>query len=305
MKKVVLFLVLLLLVGLYACSNSDPAMDEGSSSGNAAEDNADDGGFEQQKESTTESGSGNADDAEYEGEQSEGSKTSKRMMIRTGYIDIEVSDYSRTVDRINEEIKKVNGYIVNSSQYNHGEDENTSGEMTIRVPEEHFQEFMDSLKSEDARIRNTRTEGKDVTEEYEDLESRLRAQEAVEERLLAFMENAQKTEDLLKISDDLTSVQSEIEKIKGRMNYLENHVAFSTINISIQERSVKVPEVQSQSELNTLSKAQKLFMDTINFLLNIGSGIVVAIVGFSPILIPLIIIGLFVFLRRRKRYKSE
>jgi len=94
--------------------------------------------------------------------------------------------------------------------------------------------------------------GQDVTEEYIDLESRLKSKQAVESRF-SFMEQAEKTEDLLAISKDLAKVQEEIETIKGRMNYLENKADLATVTISIEENKVEVKNL-GDSQLKTWEK---------------------------------------------------
>ncbi len=86
--------------------------------------------------------------------------------------------------------------------------------------------------------------GDDVTEEYVDLESRLKSKRVVEERLISFMNNAEKTEDLLKISEDLAEVQEEIETIEGRKKFLENQTSLSTIIITLYENKVTVPSLK-------------------------------------------------------------
>ncbi|GEL76955.1 DUF4349 domain-containing protein [Tenuibacillus multivorans] len=297
MKKLLLLTSFLLVIGLYACSNEG----EDSEIADLAESNeekaaSDDAGF---SESEDRDMSGNQNEADGE-DTAVDNQATNQMIIKTGRISIEVSNFNQATEKIRDELDHMNGYVVQSSSHKRGEEENMYGEIIVRVPQEHFTSFMNNIESENARVLSKSEEGEDVTEEYVDLEARLKAKEAVETRLLSFMEDAEKTEDLLKISDDLSSVQSEIEQIKGRMNYLENHVAYSTVTITIQEKAISVPEVQSQSELNTFAKAQKLFMDSLNFLLNIGSGVVVAIVGLSPVLIPLLIIGLIVFFRIRR-----
>lgn len=103
-----------------------------------------------------------------------------------------------------------------------------------------------------------------------------------------------------KISNDLARVQEEIEQIKGRMNYLENHVAFSTITINIQEKAVIIPEIKNTSELNTMENATKLFFETINAILNVFSNFIVLLIGYSPIIVPLLIFALIILIRRKK-----
>lgn len=103
-----------------------------------------------------------------------------------------------------------------------------------------------------------------------------------------------------KISNDLARVREEIEHIKGRMNYLENHVAFSTITINIQEKAVIIPEIKNTSELNTMENATKLFFETINAILNVFSNFIVLLIGYSPIIVPLLIFALIILTRRKK-----
>src|SRR5699024_11926322 len=114
-------------------------------------------------------------------------------------------------------------------------DDDISGQMVVRVPEEHFQTFLTDAEEAAVDVLSREVSGQDVTEEYVDLESRLKSKQVVEERLLEFMDEAEKTEDLLKISDDLSTVQEDIEVIAGKMEYLENHSDYDTVEIIVHE----------------------------------------------------------------------
>jgi len=145
--------------------------------------------------------------------------------------------------------------------------------------------------------------GNDVTEEYVDLESRLKAKNAVEKRLLSLMEQATKTEDLLKISDDLATVQEEKEQIMGRMNYIQTNVDYSTVTINLEEEIVEVGKIDKQGNRNTWEKAKSLFVDTVNGVITFFSSIVIFLIGLSPVLLPLgiIVVIWFILWRRKKR----
>ncbi len=227
-----------------------------------------------------------------------------QMIIYTGHMRVEVDDLNDMQESIQQKITELGGYIVSSEVFETDEGESRRGHLQVRVPQKHFQAFLDHTEEQSATVLEKITNGQDVSEEYVDLESRLTSKEAVEERLLAFMEEAETTEDLLKISDDLSEVQEQIEQIKGRMEYLDNQVAYSTITINMQERQVKISELQGQDDLNTGERAQSLFMDTINFLITIGSGLVVFLIGLSPLLIPLAIVGVIIWIRLRKKKKA-
>ncbi|WP_257391802.1 DUF4349 domain-containing protein [Mesobacillus jeotgali] len=225
----------------------------------------------------------------------------QRMVIYNAEMDITVKKFETARKRLEEKAKRYNGYIVQSDSSRYDE-EQQSGAMTFRIPQEHFHAFLNDAEGLSVQVNNRRVSGQDVTEEYVDLESRLKSKKAVETRLLEFMKEAQKTEDLLKISSDLADVQEEIEQIAGRKKFLENQTAYSTVTISLQENLVAVPEIDKEN-LNTWQKIKKQFADNINILLAAGSGIIVFFVGNLPIII---IVGLFVaaiifIVRKRNR----
>ncbi|ADU31551.1 DUF4349 domain-containing protein [Evansella cellulosilytica] len=232
------------------------------------------------------------------------SVTTERMVIYTGDISVEVESYEAIQQKTQEFVQKVGGYIVESTLY-HSEREQAFGTLTVRIPQNYFHPFMDELASESTKVLDRSISGNDVTEEYVDLESRLRSKRTVEERLLSFLEGAENTEDLLKISNDLAKVQEEIEQVTGRMNFLENHVDYSTVHIHISERQISVPSINEGESLNTWKKAQSLFIDTINFILSFLSTATVLLIGLSPVLLPVMIaICIIVYVQVRKRKNS-
>ncbi len=230
---------------------------------------------------------------------------SEQMVIYNGNISIEVNDYDQAHNRIHEEVENVNGYIVESSVYQSEEQEQRVGTLVVKMPQDYFHPFLNELEATSANVLEKSTHGNDVTEEYVDLESRLRSKETVEERLLSFLDGAENTEDLLDISQDLSEVQEEIEQIKGRMNYLEDHVAYSTITIQLHEKRVNVASIQDQGSLNTTERAHSLFMDTINFLITIVSSIFIFIIGLSPVLVPLLILAAAALLYHKRNTRNK
>ncbi|AXF56173.1 DUF4349 domain-containing protein [Salicibibacter kimchii] len=224
---------------------------------------------------------------------------SDQMIIYNGNISIEVGQFDEAQRQIEAHVEQMDGYIVESTVHDRDDEEDRSGTFSARIPQQNFTPFLDELEVIGTEVLERSTYGDDVTEEYVDLESRLQSQETVEERLLTFMEEAENTEDLLAISDDLASTQEEIEQIEGRMNYLENHVAYSTVSINVQE--VAASTLQDRQSLNTWRQATSLFTDTVNVLVSFFSGLAVFLIGFSPVLVPLLLIGATVvfFLKRR------
>ena len=223
-----------------------------------------------------------------------------RMIIHRANLQLNVKDFEKAEQNIEKKVTEYGGYIVESNVYRE-DDESVSGTITVRIPEKHFQKFLTAAEGEAADILDRTVTGQDVTEQYVDLKSRVKSKRAVEERLLDFMSDAEKTEDLLKISSDLAVIQEEIEVIVGKMNYLENQTAYSTVEISLFENRVIVPELDNK-DLDTWDKTKKQLATSTNFLLAAGSGLIVFIIGNLPIFILVLLIGLgvyFAFIRKR------
>lgn len=225
---------------------------------------------------------------------------SSRMIIHQASITTNVKDLEKAQNNMEQKVKKFNGYIVESNVYLKS-DETSYGKMIVRIPEKDFGSFLSEAEVEAAEVLEKKVTGQDVTEQYVDLNSRVKSKRAVEERLLAFMKDAAKTDDLLKISTDLAKVQEEIEVLVGKINYLENQTSFSTIELTMYENRVIIPEIENK-DLNTWEKTKKQFITSTNSLLAIGSGIIVFFVGNFPVLLLLAIIVAVVFwaVKRRK-----
>jgi hypothetical protein len=221
-----------------------------------------------------------------------------RMVIYHAELNLRVKDFNQAQVSIEEKAKKFGGYIVDSNVYRDGEGQ-VGGTLTLRIPEEKFDAFLKEAEGEAVQVLERHVSGQDVTEEYVDLESRLRSKKAVEERLLEFMKNAQKTEDLLKISADLSAVQEEIEQLTGKIKYYQNQTAFSTVTISLSEDKIMIPEIKKEN-LNTWERTKKQFAESLNLLLTALSGITVMIFGNLPIILLIVLLGSGIYLLVKK-----
>ncbi|QKS69783.1 DUF4349 domain-containing protein [Paenalkalicoccus suaedae] len=227
---------------------------------------------------------------------------SQMIIYRTEW-SIEVPDAEATQATLQQEAEARGGYVVEATLAQI-DDDYKQGYMVIRIPQSEFTQFLTELESASTRVVSSSTNGLDVSEEYVDLESHLVAQRAVEERLLAFMEDADSTEGLLAISRDLTEVQNEIERVRGRMSYLDNQIAYSTVTVDMTEDGISNVALQNTNELNTFARAESLFIATINRIMDAGSSAFVLAVGLSPIFLPLLLIAVAIFIWYRRRPKQ-
>ncbi|TVX81748.1 DUF4349 domain-containing protein [Peribacillus simplex] len=211
--------------------------------------------------------------------------TDERKIIHQAQLELKVKNLEKAQIKIENKVAEYGGYVVESNVYREDE-ELVEGTITVRVPEAHFQDFLADSEGESSEVVGRNVTGQDVTEQYVDLKARLKSKRAVEERLLAFMKDAEKTEDLLKISSDLAVVQEEIEQLTGQMKYLENQTSYSTVTITLSQDRIVVPGIDNK-ELNTWERTKKQLATSANLLLKAGSGIIVFIIGNLPILIIL------------------
>ena len=298
MKKWLRMITLILLIlFLAACSSNSKSEEAKMSSDNSA---GVDSGQAEQVEKSEVSFDNNAKKDEVSPTKIE---VPSQMVIYQADLQLRVKKFEQILQTIEEQVVKYGGYISESNVSKDGV-EQVSGSITVRIPQKNFQAFLRDAEGQAAEVLQRNITGTDVTEEYVDLESRLKSKRVVEERLTSFMESAQKTEDLLKISADLAAVQEEIETIQGRMKYLENQTTLSTIHISLYENKVFVPNLDDE-DLNTWDKTKKQFMKSTNMLLGAISGLIVFILGNLPILLILAVVAVLIYLYIKKVLKRN
>ncbi|WP_052350280.1 DUF4349 domain-containing protein [Paenibacillus gorillae] len=232
--------------------------------------------------------------------ESGGQEAFNQKLIYKADLTMEVSAYEDAVTELQTAIHQSGGYIL---QFQDGQYHNEKGSTyTIKVPSSSFMSFIDRLDG----IKHTRFERQlgatDVTEEYVDLESRLKAKQVVEERLLGFIDKAEKADDLVKFSQQLSVVQEEIEQIKGRVRYLDRNVAFSTIELRLYQPSSAAASVAAAGLGAKMSSALK---GSFNGVMTFLEGLLIFLSGALPVLVFLAIIGGAVYAIYRKIKKRS
>lgn len=231
----------------------------------------------------------------------------ERLIIRNANLDIVVEDTESAVDEISDLADQLGGYVIESnlSEYQEGK----RARLRLRVPEEELDGALDRIRELAVEIRSESVTGEDVTDEYVDVQSRLRHLEATEERLLTFMEEAEDTEAALEVYDRLQNIQAQIEQAKGRMEYLEQSAAMATISLNITPSELAQPiQVGRWRPQGTLRDAFESLIRVFQFLVD---ALIVIVVLVLPVLliIALPVVGLFFLIRgivrRRRRAKKD
>ena len=152
-----------------------------------------------------------------------------QKLIKESYLQFETQNLEVTFNRIVSYVKANQGYIQNdnaSKSYNRH-----SRTLNIRVPSNNFQATVDSISSFVSYFDEKRITLRDVTEEFVDLEARLKSKRALETRYISLLDKAKNVEEMLKIERELSKIREEIEAKQARLNYLSNRVALSTLTI--------------------------------------------------------------------------
>ncbi|MFC5651695.1 DUF4349 domain-containing protein [Paenibacillus solisilvae] len=218
-----------------------------------------------------------------------------RKVIYRSNVSMEVGDYAKAQTLLKNIIHVSGSYLLQFA------DQKTSSEIggtyTIKVPPSSFDTFLtelEKIKIKDGVFEKT-IQGTDVSEEYVDLESRLKARQVVEARLLSFMEKAVKSDDLLRISSELGGVQTEIEQIKGRMRYLDKNVAFSTVELRMYQQMVAAAAVVKEENPAFLDRLQNAMSGSTKVIYAFVQGLFIFLAGALPVLLLVAILGIPVY----------
>lgn len=166
-----------------------------------------------------------------------------RLVLKNGHLHVLVKDVDQVTDLATRLTLDYGGYVINSRIWS----ETWEGKayqhatLTLAVPSESFEVVIRRLRGFAVDVVDESTSGEDATDEYVDLESRLRSLEATRDRIRSFLDRAQNAEEALMVNEDLSGVETQIEEIKGRMNYLSQRGSYATIQVRIDEQIAPEP----------------------------------------------------------------
>ena len=161
--------------------------------------------------------------------------TQRRIIIREVDMSLVVDEIQTAIDKIADLADGAGGWVVDSGRWAlHG------GSISIRVPADVLDDTIDELRDLATKVESENTSSRDVTDEYVDLGSRLKNQQATQEALLGLLERAATVEAALEVQRDLSRVQEEVERLSGRIKFLEESAAFSIIRVNLRLAPVEV-----------------------------------------------------------------
>ncbi len=209
-----------------------------------------------------------------------------RKIIYDARIDLLVESVNSTEQAILKLVKDHEGFLAESGQSGQIH-EQRRGTWRVRVPVDHFDAFVGAV-SRLGEVRQSHVGSQDVTEEYVDLGARLRNKQEEEKRLLKHLaDSTGKLEDILNVERELSRVRSEVEQMQGRLQFLSNRAALSTVTIeAIEWKNYTAP-------VPTTLRTQigHTFFGSLESLVAVGKALLLVLVALVPWL-PLIVLGL-------------
>lgn len=225
---------------------------------------------------------------------------SNRMILKNADVRLMVKDTDLAIDRATQIIGDAGGYIVSSRVWYQDYYGNSLkyAAITIGVPVDAFERTLVKLRDLAVRVVDEVASGDDVTEQYVDLQSQLTNLEATRARIQEFLQDAKTIDEALRINQELANLEAQIEQIKGRMNYLNDRAAYSTITINFEPEfpvltptptptahpsATPIPWKPGETFAEARSTVTVAYQGIADFLIWVGVVIV-------PILLPIVLI---------------
>lgn len=154
-------------------------------------------------------------------------------IIKTAQLTIEVKDVTASADSLKDLATRNGGYL-SSSNFQRGYNNQLSATVVIRVPGTVFETVLEGVKAS-GTVKSSSVRGQDVTEEYVDLQAQKTSYQNQLAQYNEIMKKADKVEDVIRVQAQIDNVQTALNRLEGRMRYLNSQIDMSTITVNLQE----------------------------------------------------------------------
>ena len=212
-----------------------------------------------------------------------------KKIIKTGNLSLKVEKAETAAENI-ANIAKLNKGEVSNSNFSESSRGTKSGFLTVRVPSENFTVVFNEIKKIATQVLSESSNAQDITEEYIDLEARLKNKRAEETSFVALLNRSGKIEEILSVTKEVARVRLEIEQLQGQINFLNSQTNMSTITVNLSEDV----EIASASQDWRPWQVVKL---SAKQLITAGQNFVDGLIRFIVVVLPMLLIyGLIIWL---------
>jgi len=221
---------------------------------------------------------------------------SDQKVIKNGNLSLKVGSADWAAGEISNIAREKGGQVF-STNFNESTKGQRSGYMTIKVPVEKFEETLANIKKIATQVLRESSNAQDVTEQYADLQAQLKNKRAEEESFSKILNTAGKIDDILAVTKELSRVRGEIERLEGKIKYMDSQTDMSTITINLSEDAEVTPISDDWRPWEVVKQSAKELISNIQ---GFADGIIRFIIVGIPALIPFaILVLIFVWVGRK------
>lgn len=161
----------------------------------------------------------------------------RRKIVYSGDVYLESREYDTTRSQVTALVDQYDGFLESSSEYDNGSEERRqrSWQITVKIPAEHFQEFMNGLNGVTGKVTSQNITSSDMTRTYSDNADRIEALETEQKTLLALLAKADSVDAMIAIQSQLTDVRTELAQLHHANSGIDYDVRYSSVNLSLDE----------------------------------------------------------------------
>ena len=160
-------------------------------------------------------------------------ETANRKLIKEGRVEFETDNLNSTREIIFGAVNRYKGYVSSDQEFKSpGRKSNT---VIIRVPADNFDNLLNDATQGVEKFESKEINVKDVTEEFLDIQARLKTKKELEQRYIDLLKQAKNVTEILEIEKQIGELRSDIESIEGHLKYLQDRVSFSTLTMTFYE----------------------------------------------------------------------
>lgn len=218
-----------------------------------------------------------------------------RKVISNASISLLVDDVQNTKDMIISKAQDLGGYMVTSTISR--PTESPYAQVTVRVPSERLDEALQAYKAMGIKVTYENLTGRDITDQYTDIEQRIDDLQETKDRYEAIREQATTVDELVKVTDQIVAIQKQIDTLVGQQTYLDQSAKFSRISIDLSTDELALPYAPDDvfRPAVTFKLAVRGLLTTLTNWAEAGIWIVV----YGVVWVPLALVALW-WLRRKR-----
>lgn len=241
------------------------------------------------------------------GQSSETPLPENRKLIQKVWLNAETDDMDTLLSNITSRISQLGGYVEAKEIYNgsaYSGRRYRNAELTIRIPAEKMNTFVEQV-GEVSNIVSSNQTMDDVTLSYVATESRIKALETEEARLLELLAKAENMNDLLTIEARLTDVRTELEQVKSTLRLYDNLVDYGTVYLNITEVKEYTVVTEPETVWQRIGAGWKeAFNDLGDFFVELFVFVVISL-PYLLIITAVVVVIVVLIRRNKKKKKSE